>query len=95
MMETSQEDEWKTLTSQVDVIDLVSRSGWRQTLSFRDKDHLIQSLIFNCVICLRKSAIDQFCEGLSVGGVLQQVKLNPDLMKPLFTPDNCPVTGEK
>lgn len=39
-----------------------------------------------------KAETDQFFDGLDVLGVMSMVRKYPDLMKPLFVPENVPLT---
>ena len=72
---------------QLDVIDWLGRAGWRRTIEFSQKEHVIQALIYDTVICRRQSAIDQFIQGLSAGKVLDLIRAYPEMTKKLFVFD--------
>ena len=70
-----------------DVMKSLSNAGWRKTTNYCQKEHVVQALIYDAVICKRQSSIDQFYEDLATGHLLELVRKYPDLMKPLFTID--------
>ena len=79
-----------------DVMESLSNAGWRKSVGFCQKEHAVQALIYEAVICMRQSSIDQFYEGLETTvNLLKIIRQYPDLMKPLFTTDNSELTYVK
>ena len=53
----------------------------------KDKSTLKSALVdYHCMLKV-KAVMDQFCEGLQEVGVLQLVRVHPNIFKPLFVAD--------
>ena len=73
-------------------------TGFRKavcSLGVADKPVLKSSLIdYHCLLKV-KAEMDQFADGLSSLGVLDAVKKQPDVMKPLFVAQKCNLSAGK
>ena len=68
-------------------IDLITEAGYTKPLpllNMSDKVQLMRTLMLYFTILRSRSVLDQLAEGLSVLGVLEAMKLYPQLMEPLF-----------
>ena len=55
------------------------------SITTNDKSLVIQTVALHCVLLQSKAETDQFCEGLSKLGVLNEIKKHPDIMRPMLT----------
>lgn len=68
-------------------IDLITEAGYTKPLSLlrmSDKVQLMRTVMLYFTVLRSRSVLDQLAEGLSVLGVLEAMKLYPQLMEPLF-----------
>ena len=61
-------------------------------LTLNDKAPLRSAILTHHCMLKSKAALDQFLEGLEVLDVLGMVRLNPEVMKPLFVDEQKPLT---
>lgn len=83
---------FQTITERFDVIDMISNRGWTGTVTFPQKEAIVQSVVLNEMIYKKRPAIAQMREGLSMMDVLKITQENPAKIKPLFVRDNAPLT---
>ena len=86
---------FQLLVERFDVLEMISASGWTGTITFRQKEAIIQCVLINELLFKRRSAISHIREGLSMLDVLAVMKSYPDVMRPLFVYDEAPLTLEK
>ena len=78
--------------------ELLFAPGFRKavcSLGVADKLILKSSLIdFHCLMKV-KAEMDQFADGLTLLGILDAMRKQPDVMKPLFVAQKCKLTAGK
>ena len=66
-----------------------------QNLSLRDSMRIVKSCAAHFTIHSVKAELDQICDGLNCMGVLQLIRENPALFRPLFLPHPpAPLTAD-
>lgn len=75
---------------------VIFSTGYRKPLSkltLGDKGSLRSVILTHHCMLTSKAAMDQFCEGLEVLDVLGMMRLNSDIMMPLFIDEEKPLTA--
>ena len=69
-------------------IDLIIDAGYTKPLPLvtinNNKVGLMRTIMLHYALLRSKSAIDQLAEGLSALGIIEAMKLHPELFEPLF-----------
>lgn len=83
------EAELRALFNCVEFESLLLETGYSKPLAqltIDDQKSIVSSITdYHCLTKV-KAAMDQFIEGLDVGGVLGCIKTNPHQLKPMFCP---------
>lgn len=65
---------FQLLVERFDVLEMVSASGWTGTITFNQKEAIIQSILINELLFKRRSAISHIREGLTMLDVFAMIK---------------------
>ena len=83
----------------IDQIDLITKAGYTKPLALlnlSDRPQLMRTLMLYFAVLRSKSVLDQLADRLSVLGVLEAMRVYPQLMEPLFVLGNQkPLTAGK
>lgn len=70
--------------------DVISESGYTGIIDENHKDDIVGTMVVN-IVCKRLLYLKEFAEGLKLFGLLDAIRANPEITKPLFVADNDPV----
>jgi hypothetical protein len=91
MSKADTNNSFQALSDRFDIIDMITTSGWTGTITFEQREAIIQSVVLNEMIYKKRVAIAQIREGLSTLDILKITRDNPATMKPLFVSDDSPL----